>query len=112
MPTPVERKAMNEGRFRDANEQLERGARQILESGDSASLVPFLCECPRLDCSAVVLLTLEEYEDVRAAGERGLAMIGHEDGSIEHVVARNDRFLTTEKFGPAGDIHADRNPRT
>ncbi len=112
MTTPAERKALNEGTFRDANEALERGAREILDSHEPDSMVPFLCECPRLDCTEVVLLTLDEYEYVRAAGERGLSRIGHEDGSIERVVARNDRFVTTEKFGPAGDIHAAEDSRT
>lgn len=111
MTTPAERKALNEGTFRDANEALEQGAREILGSPDDGSMVPFLCECPRLDCTEIVLLTLEEYEQVRAAGERGLARIGHEDGSIERVVARNDRFVTTEKFGPAGEIHAEGDRR-
>ncbi len=112
MATAEERKAVNEGRFREANEALERGARRILAPADTESLVPFLCECPRLDCTAVVLLTLTEYEEVRAAGERGLASNGHEDGAIERVLARNDRFVTTEKFGVAGEVHADAEPRT
>ena len=112
MSTPTERKAMNEGTFRDANEALEQGARKILDSPDGGSLVPFLCECSRLECTEVVLLTLEEYEQVRAKGERGLARVGHEDGSIERVVARNDRFVMTEKFGRAGDIHAEADSRT
>jgi hypothetical protein len=109
--TPVERKALNEGTFRDANEALERGAREILASGDGA-LVPFLCECPRPDCRDIVLMTLEEYEHIRGTGERGMARIGHEDLSIERVIARNDRFVTTEKFGVAGDVHTKGDPRS
>ena len=41
MTTPAERKAMNEGAFRDANEELERRANSIL-GGDDGQLVPFL----------------------------------------------------------------------
>jgi hypothetical protein len=108
--TPAERKALNEGAFRDANESLERGAHEVLQ-GDDGSLVPFLCECPRLDCTQVVLLTLAEYEQVRARGEQGLAALGHEDLAIERVVDQNDRFVTTAKFGEAGDVHAGRDPR-
>ena len=110
MKTSAERKALNEGTFRDANEALERGAREILASGDG-SLVPFLCECPRRDCREIVLMTLDEYEHIRGSGERGMAKIGHEDLSIERVVDRNDRFVTTEKFGVAGDVHTGADPR-
>lgn len=102
---------MNEGAFRKANEGLEQSARQILPSGDDGALVPFLCECPRPECTEVVLMTLEEYAVVRGAGERGMATLGHEDPSIENVVARNDRFVTTEKFGAAGEIHAGSDSR-
>jgi len=108
--TPAERKALNEGVFRRANEKLERAALE-LDLVDDASMVPFLCECPSQDCRDVVLLTLGEYENVRANGRRGLAALGHEDGSIEHVMARNSRFVMTEKFGAAGDLHAEEDPR-
>jgi hypothetical protein len=110
MPTPAERKALNEGTFRAANEKLDRGARALLPPGDD-SLVPFLCECPRVNCTLVVMLTLAEYEEVRSTGEGGLAALGHEDLSIERVVAQNERFVRTEKFGRAGEIHAGRDPR-
>jgi hypothetical protein len=108
--TPAERKALNEGVFRQANEKLERAAND-LDFEDADSLVPFLCECPRPECREIVMLKLSEYEGVRASGRRGLAAIGHEDRSIEHVLARNNRFVTTEKFGEAGDVHAAEDPR-
>jgi hypothetical protein len=108
--TPAERKALNEGVFRRANEKLERAALE-LDLVDDASMVPFLCECPRQDCREVVLLTLGEYENVRANGRGGLAALGHEDGSIERVMSRNSRFVMTEKFGAAGDLHAEEDPR-
>lgn len=110
MTTAAERKALNEGTFRDANEKLERGARKIL-AGDEDSLVPFLCECPRQECTQVVLLTLAEYEEVRAAPRQGLAVVGHDDPSVERVIKEVDRYVLTEKFGEAGIIHADHDPR-
>ena len=108
--TSAERKALNEGVFRRANEKLERAANK-LELVAADSLIPFLCECPKPECKKVVLLTLSEYEDVRSSGRGGLAAMGHEDRSIERVVARNERFVTTEKFGEAGDVHAQADPR-
>jgi hypothetical protein len=50
-----------------------------------------------------VLVTLSEYGDVRANDSGGVSALGHEDLTVERVVARNDRFVVTEKFGPAED---------
>ena len=108
--TSAERKALNEGVFRSANEKLKRAASE-LELVDADSLIPFLCECPQQECRQIVRLTLREYEGVRSSGRGGLAALGHGDPSIEHVVAQNDRFATTEKFGEAGDVHAEADPR-
>ena len=110
MTTPPERKALNEGTFREANERLNDAARTLVGADDS-SLVPFLCECPKLGCTQVVLLTLAEYEAARADGARGFATLGHEDPAIERVLEQNDRFVVTEKFGEAGDVHVEGDPR-
>lgn len=111
MATSPERKALNEGRFRDANEELEQRAVEIVGADDD-QLVPFLCECPQMDCTHVVLLTLKEYEQVRSDGRQGLAVLGHEDQTIERVLERNERFVMTEKFGRAGEVHAQDDGRS
>ena len=111
MTTSAERKALNEGVFRDANESLEQGAVELI-GVDDGHRVPFLCECPQMDCTQVVLLTLGEYEQVRSGSRQGLAVPGHEDLEVETVIARNERFVTTEKFGPAGEVHAEGDERT
>ena len=110
MATSAERKALNEGVFREANEKLQQGAEQILEGNDNG-LVPFLCECPDMHCTKVAMLTLVEYRDVRSDGRGGLAVLGHEDLTVERVVARNHRFVKTEKFGRAGEVHEEASPR-
>ena len=109
MTTSAERKGQNEVTFRTANEDLERVARDL--SGEDSSLVPFLCECPRPKCTRVVLLTIDEYEHVRAHARRGIAVHGHEDPEIERLVSENDRFIVTEKFGEAADVVEQENPR-
>jgi hypothetical protein len=110
--TPAARKALNEGRFRDANEELERVGQELGVGVDGDSLLPFLCECPMLECTKIVQLTLREYEHVRSSGRGGLAAVGHEDLSIERVMAQNNRFVRTEKFGEAGDVHAEADLRS
>jgi hypothetical protein len=108
--TSAERKALNENAVREANEKLERGAHEL--GAESDSVVPFLCECPRPECTEVVLLTFAEYERVRADSRQGIAKVGHEDLELEDVVERNDRFLMTKKFGRAGEVHTKTDPRT
>ena len=111
MGSSAERKALNEGAFRDANERLERAAEEIVGSEAEDTPVPFLCECPQLECTQVVRLTLAEYERVRSGSRQGLAALGHEDPSIENVLERNERFVMTEKFGEAGEVHTEGDPR-
>ena len=110
MTTSAERKALNEGKFRDANEQIEQAAVEIV-GVDDGRYVPFLCECPQMECTRVALLTLKEYEQVRASGRQGLAVLGHEDLTIENVLERNERFVMTEKFGRAGEVHQQNDDR-
>ena len=110
MTTSAERKALNEGKFRDANEQIERGAVEIV-GVDDGQLIPFLCECPQMECIQIALLTLSEYEQVRSGSRQGLAVLGHEDPTVETVIDRNDRFVKTEKFGRAGEVHEANDDR-
>jgi hypothetical protein len=111
--TSEERKALNEGVFRRANEEVEAAAVELKGPRPDADAdpVPFICECPQPDCRRVVLLTLAEYERVRSDGRYGLAFPGHEDAAIERVLERNDRFVMTEKFGAAGAVHDEADPR-
>ena len=110
MATSVERKALNEGTFREANERLERSAVEVIGVADG-DLVPFLCECPQMECTEVVLLSLKEYERVRSASTQGFAALGHEDLEIEDVLERNERFVMTDKFGRAGEVHTQTDQR-
>ena len=75
--TSPERKALNEGRFRDVNEHIERRAVELVGVEDE-QFVPFLCECPNMDCTEVALLTLKEYENVRSGSRQGLAVLGQQ----------------------------------
>jgi hypothetical protein len=109
--TSPERKALNEGRFRDANEQIGQKAVDLVGVEDE-QFVPFLCECPQMDCTQIALLTLKEYDKVRSGGKQGLAVLGHEDPTIERVLERNERFVMTEKFGRAGEVHEQNDDRS
>jgi hypothetical protein len=104
------RAAINESTFREINEQLV--ATVALESDDDA-LHDVVCECARLDCTDLVTLTVDEYDAVRAEGERFVVAPSdeHVTAESERVVVRNDRYWVVEKIGVAGDVANDLDPR-
>jgi hypothetical protein len=110
MATAEEKKAENESTFREANEKLERFAEAIVNEEEQP--IPFLCECTDAGCTTVVLMTMPEYEHVRAKGNRGFNVPGHEDPTVERVTERGDGYVITEKFGRAGEVSEELNPRS
>lgn len=94
MPTG-ERLAKNEALFREVNSRIrDLSERWELESPD---LIAFVCECSRVGCADPVQLTLDEYEQVRANRARFFLVPGHEDGRVDGVVERHDRYVVVEK---------------
>ena len=93
-----ERIARNNATFRDANEHI--GAAAGAYGIDSP--IPFICECADARCSAIVRLTLEQYEEVRADSRHFLNVPGHQDAA--EIVAERDGYVIVEKLGRAGDI--------
>jgi hypothetical protein len=60
----------------------------------------FLCECGHVECVEHIELTREEYEEVRAEPTHFVLMPGHENGSVERVIAETKRFVVVEKLAP------------
>src|SRR5438552_16212148 len=92
-------KARNEELFRNVNEQIE-AISQTIERDDP--LMEYLCECDRQDCYEKIKATRAEYESVRSDPTHFIVSLGHQDPSVERVLASNDRFLSVEKLGAAG----------
>lgn len=101
------RLARNEALFRETNEAIERGQ----WPDNPAKLVRFRCECSRLECSQVVEMSLEHYEEVREFPRRFLLAVGHELPEIETVVHRADGYVIVEKREAAGETAAAIDPR-
>ena len=102
-----ERLAYNEASYRTLNEGIERG-----HAGDPPDRhVGFRCECARLGCNAIVLLTKAEYEAVRRDGRRFFMLEGHELPEIEDVVERSDNYVVVEKRSHAGETAEAVDPR-
>jgi hypothetical protein len=98
----AERSARNEARFRDVNEQLEQRRLDLLGDADD-NATPFLCECERTSCTAVVLLTLADYEEARGSPRRFVICPEHVDDD-EKVITRRESHWLVEKQGEAGRV--------
>jgi hypothetical protein len=97
--------ALNESTFRDVNEGIEQGRR------DRDGLVPFICECGEIGCNATAMLTLDEYELVRASSRSFLVAPGH--GSVfDELLREEHRYgVVCKPDGPLGDLVDRTDPR-
>ena len=96
--------AKNETRFRDVNERLEAGLRQVRHTTE---LQEFVCECGKRTCEELVSLTFAEYEGIRRDSRRFAVVPGHVFPETEHVVEETERFQVVEKVGAAAVNQAD-----
>jgi hypothetical protein len=101
---PDERVAHNETVVRSINEAIEAG--RVTRDGRCA----FLCECGQLGCNAVIEMTLDEYEAVRADGRRFLLVAGHEAHFDKPLADVGDHRVVV-KQGAAGRIAEQADPR-
>lgn len=101
---PQETIGRNEVTFREQNEEIEATAHRALLLGS----IPFICECPDLECAGLVRLTCEEYEAVRVHPRRFFNLPGHETESVaagaEVALTIYGAYTVVEKIGVAGEI--------
>ena len=95
------RTARNETSFRDINERLQAGLRQVRHR---PLLLDFVCECGDRRCEEAVRVTSEEYEAARRDSRRFIVVPGHVFPEAERVVAGNDRYEVIEKAGAAIEV--------
>jgi hypothetical protein len=105
-----ERIARNDAIFRDANEQIERAAKEH----EVADHVPFLCECAEETCTEIVRLSLAEYEQVRSDPTHFVNAPGHHVPFAQavQVIAQRDGYVIVEKLGRAAEVAEKLDPRT
>ena len=108
MTTRAERQGRNESLFREVNERIAELNQTFQVEGRSE----FLCECSREECRDPISISIDEYEDVRRESTRFFVLPGHEDGSVERVIERNERYIVVEKIGEAADEAEDLDPRS
>ena len=89
----------NERLLREANEEIERDAREDGGQGvrpEETELL-FFCTCGRPDCDARLLLTLAEYAAADGRSNRFIVAPGHDDPAIERVVEKHENYSVVEK---------------
>ena len=87
--------ASNQVRFRDINETLADGLRRL---PPGSQLLSFVCECGERECAAMVSLSLEEHDAVRADGRHFLVVPGHDFPAAERVIEDAERYAVVEKL--------------
>jgi len=97
--------ARNEDFFRESNEL------ELEESRAKGRTPDFLCECSRPGCVTRVHITPQEYELVRAEGDRFVVAPRHVDASVEVIIEHHDNYDVVEKVGAAGDEARRLDPR-
>jgi hypothetical protein len=105
---PREAREQNEALFREVNERIDEVSTSFFANEEHQE---FLCECDDETCTESISATHGEYEAVRAVATHFLVLPGHQDPDVEHVVARNERFLVVEKEGQTGHNAEESNPR-
>jgi hypothetical protein len=86
----VERQARNQALFREVNERIAE-----LSSGFDVTTEKqlFFCECSHTGCTATVLLSAEEYAQIRYDPATFLVLPGHEEVDREEVLVRLPDYL-------------------
>jgi hypothetical protein len=117
MEKRLERQSRNEAILREVNERVAELDKSAEENNLAAeeTMYEFLCECGASDgdagaCEQRVLMTINEYEQVRSQDDRFAVYPGHETEMLESVSARTERFVIVDKRPAAEPFVAD-DPR-
>ncbi len=102
MDAREKRLTLNEAMFREINERLE--SRILVFRGDDEPELTVLCECANADCTERLMMTPDEYAQVRSDTRQFVIVPGHEYIDLEEVVCRTDGYEIVRKTGAAGDL--------
>ncbi len=103
------RAAKNEVFLREYNERMEAHHKWV-----GSPLAEWACECANKNCPEPVLLSIEEYEAIRAKPTHFLVASDgkHVNPQIERVVQREERYWVIEKVGVGAAISEAADPRS
>jgi hypothetical protein len=107
--TRAARAARNQALYRLVNERVK----EVNDAFDALEPVgDWVCECANDQCFAVIQMTHEEYEAVRATPTHFFVKPdeAHVFPEAEDVIERHERFWVVEKIGVAARVAERRNP--
>ena len=96
---------MNESQFRARNEVTN-------EQHPGAGRTAFLCECAQKTCEVTLVLSPEEYEDVRKVATHFVVAPGHVMRDVERVVSATPGYEVVEKIEDAAKVATVLDPRS
>ncbi len=104
------RVGLNEALFRKVNERL-RDVNQAF--GTVTDRIELVCECSDRACAERISMSVAEYEELRAQGDRFVVVRGHADPSdVEDVVAQRSTWEVIRKRpGSATALAEQTDPR-
>jgi hypothetical protein len=106
-----ERFAANEALFREVNERVAELASQYVGS-EPGNAIDFTCECGRAECSETMMMTIVEYEAIRAHSTCFGVVPQHEQPEIECVIERHPRYFVVQKREQdAQEVARETDPR-
>ena len=105
----AEQVARNDATYRAANERIKSAAEEYEATGP----IPFICECADPECRDVLLLTMSEYQEIRANPRHFVNLPGHDELAAEYVetVRAAPGYIVVEKIGRAGEVVQELDPR-
>jgi hypothetical protein len=103
------RAARNQSLFRAVNERLEGLADTFQFIAEHTT---FTCECADETCVEPMLMTIDEYESLRAHPNRFAVLPGHVYADVEDVLSSNDRFVVVTKIGAGAEVAEEADPRS
>jgi hypothetical protein len=101
--------ATNQALFREINERIRELALQPgFANGYGLDVV---CECSDESCTAMIHVSVDDYEYVRGHGARFLIYPRHDVPQIERIVGGGRGYEIVEKFGEAAAAVSELDPR-
>lgn len=98
MEERLERQARNEALLREVNDQIAALGEGAGGWADPDHRFDFQCECGSIEsCSGRVVMTMAEYERVRAQRDRFALLPGHQTDELEVVVEEHERYVIVDK---------------
>ena len=101
---------LNEAAFREANERIEGMNLALSQLSEKIMIV---CECGNAECVEQIEISLGEYEEIRSDPTYFAVVQGHEDPSVDTVVAEHDEYSVVRKDDPdANEVVERTDPRS